>query len=240
MIQICYDVPLQTRETVIAAVLTDPSLLTRVLPSGALAVRGAFHPCLDDRVPDFSDDTPVATLVLIGWTGGQQWPAFAASSEFRDGRPHPLDRWSRRWIDAAAAALDAIAYYPFGGPPHHDFPRWALRAEPVARSPIGLLIHPKWGLWHAWRGALGFRQHLPLTEIANEPAPCERCADLPCLTSCPVAAFSPDGRYDVAACHAYLREPAGEACLASSCAARRTCPVPGRPRFIHRRKARFI
>src|SRR5271165_2224159 len=155
-----YDIPVhdQFEEAEIAAVLTDGAIVTSVLPAEALTVRGAFHPRPDDAVPDMSDGTKVGTLVLVGWTGGQQWPAFAASPEASDGQPHSLDRWSRRLLDAAAAALDGVAFYPFGGPPHHNFQLWALRAEPVARFPIGLLIHPEWGLWHAYRGALGFRR----------------------------------------------------------------------------------
>ena len=176
-------------------------------------------------MPDFPDGTKVGTLALLGWTGGRQWAAFAASAEARDGLPHPLNRWSRRLIDAAATSLDGIAFYPFGGPPHHDFQRWALRAEPVSRSPIGLLIHPEWGLWHAYRGALGFRRRLPLTEVTERPAPCETCADRPCLSSCPVSAFSPEAGYDVAACRRYLGQAAGQACIAGGCAARRACPV---------------
>jgi len=189
-----------------------------------MAARGGFHPVPGDRVPDFADGAPVATVVLLGWTGGRQWSAFSASSEAMDGQSHPLDRWSRRLIDSATAALGAMALYPFGGPPHHDFQSWALRSEPVTRSPIGLLIHPQWGLWHAYRGALGFRRRLTLTQVENRPSPCKICADRPCLSSCPVAAFSEQG-YDVAACSRYLTEPAGATCLARSCAARRACPI---------------
>ena len=41
------------------------------------------------------------------------------------------------------------ALFPFGGPPHFPFQQWARRAEPVHPSPIGLLIHPIYGLWHS-------------------------------------------------------------------------------------------
>jgi hypothetical protein len=176
-------------------------------------------------VPHFPDDAAVGTLVLLGWTGGRQWSAFSASPEANNEQPHPLDRWARRLIDGAATALGALAFYPFGGPPFHDFQRWALRAEPVARSPIGLLIHPEWGLWHAYRGALGFRERLALAEVRDKPSPCETCADRPCLTTCPVSAFSPTGGYNVSACGQHVGSPAGEPCMTYGCAARRACPV---------------
>jgi hypothetical protein len=195
-----------------------------------MAVRGAFHPSPEDNVPPLPCGTPAGTVVLLGWTSGRQWPAFAASPEACDGRPDPLDRWSRRLIDAAAAALDAegldaVALYPFGGPPHHEFFRWALRAEPVARSPIGLLVHPDWGLWHAYRGALVFRGRLPLTPHLARPAPCATCATRPCLSTCPVDAFSERSGYDVTACASHLREAAGAPCVTAGCLARRACPV---------------
>jgi hypothetical protein len=105
------------------------------------------------------------------------------------------------------------------------FQRWAQRAEPVFPSPIGMLIHPEHGLWHAYRGALAFAG-----EIAGLPprgaahSPCDSCADKPCLTTCPVGAFGPEG-YDVPACAAHLRRPAGADCMGLGCRARRACPV---------------
>ena len=105
--------------------------------ASGLAWRGAFHPQIDDAVPDFADGSAVATLVLLGFTGGEQWPAFAASLEGTDGRPQPLDRWSRRLIDSLAARHGAGSFYPADGPPWLPFQRWAMRAEPVHVSPIG-------------------------------------------------------------------------------------------------------
>ncbi len=204
--------------------LTIKASIATLLAPEVMAIRGAFHPDPDDNVPDFLDGSPVRTLVLLGWTGGRQWPAFAGSPEAHDGQRHPLDRWSRRLIDTAAAILDAAAFYPFGGPPHHNFQRWAMRAEVVERSPIGLLVHPRWGLWHAYRGALGFRDRLALPMPIDAGFPCKACADKPCLSACPVAAFSDRG-FDIDACARYLNSAEGAVCLANGCAARLACPV---------------
>ena len=56
------------------------------------------------------------------------------------------------------------------------------------------------------------------------PSRAERSADKPCLTTCPVGSLS-EGVYDVPACVAHISSPAGDACLALSCRARRACPV---------------
>ena len=98
--------------------------------------------------------------------GREGWGAFAASPEAHDGLEHPLDRFSRRVIEALARDLGALALFPFGGPPYWPFQQWARRAEPVHPSPIGLLIHPRYGLWHSYRGALGFREALDIPEPA--------------------------------------------------------------------------
>ena len=207
------------------------------LAGRGLACRGVFHPEPDDKVPICADGAPVLTVCLFGWTGGEQWPVFARSPEANDGFPDPLNRWSKRLLDAAAEGLDAAAFYPFGGPPWLDFQRWALKAEPVHRSPLGLLIHPKWGLWHSYRGALGLHQRLELAPRENTGHPCEDCRDRPCLSACPVSAFAPERPYDYVACRQYLE--AGEAdCLTRACTARRACPI-GREMRYSERQATF-
>lgn len=188
-----------------------------------LSVRGAFHPRPEDGVPAL-DTGPVETLVLLGWTGGRQWPAFAASPELADGAPHPLDRWSARVIGAMANEFGAAALYPFGGPPYLPFQRWAQRGDTVFASPLGIYVHPAHGLWHSYRGALGLGERLALPLLAKAVHPCESCAAKPCLNSCPVGAFTPVG-YDVERCAAHVRSPQGTACRKGGCLARQACPV---------------
>jgi hypothetical protein len=198
--------------------VTLQHIVERAAAAG-LALRGAFHPTLEDGVP-----SGPGTLVMLGFVGQAQWPIFAASPEVSDGRPHPLDRWSRRVIDALAAELGAAALYPFGGPPWLPFQRWAMRAEPVHRSVLGMLIHPDWGLWHSYRGTLAFADRLALPAPIDRPSPCDTCAAKPCLEACPVGAFTVE-RYDVAACAAHLRSAHGGDCLELGCRARNACPV---------------
>ncbi|MGF1593576.1 MAG: ferredoxin [Kiloniellaceae bacterium] len=189
-----------------------------------LVLLGAFHPAPGDGVPGLADGRPAATLLIAGNAGGSLWPAFSRAPEARDGRPDPLDRWSARVIGALAEDLGGRAVFPFGGPPYHPFQRWAARAAPLGRSPLGMLIHPDYGLWHAFRGAVALPGRLDLPPPDRRPSPCESCADKPCLAACPVDAFSATG-YDVAACAGHLAVPAGGDCLGRGCLARRACPV---------------
>jgi ferredoxin len=186
-----------------------------------LVARGAFLLTDDEQGGALGE---ARTIVLIGVAGRFGWDAFAESQEARDGAKNPLDRWSRRVIDGVARELGAAPLYPFGGPPFFPFQQWARRCEPVHPSPLGLLIHPVYGLWHSYRGALAVPEALAVPALKTSASPCDSCAEKPCLGACPVGAFSTRG-YDVAACVAHLKSPAGADCMDLGCRARRACPV---------------
>ena len=206
--------------------LPMPTFATVVtaIESEGLVCRGAFPVAAGDTVPPFDDGSRAATLVLVGNAGSGMWGAFVQSEEANDGGPDALDRWSRRIVSRLAQRLGGTAHFPFGGPPWLPFIRWAQRAGPVYPSPIGPLVHPDHGLWHAYRGALAFRERLDIPPRDNRPSPCTTCADRPCLSACPVGAFSANG-YDVDGCAAHIASRAGAPCLGAGCLARHACPV---------------
>jgi hypothetical protein len=204
--------------------------LEQALAGFGLILRGGFHPGADDAAP-----AGVGTLLLIGNAGPALWRAFSADPAVG---PDPMNRWTERAVRPLAERFGARALFPFDGPPYWPFQRWALKAEPVRVSPLGLLIHPRYGLWHAYRAALIFAA----SDIAlppRDPAPdlCGACAGKPCLSACPVGAFDGEG-YDVPACVAHIRAPAGADCLSAGCRARRACPV-GRDYAYAPAQARF-
>ncbi len=187
-----------------------------------LAVRGAFHPKPGEFGGALSSH---GTVVLLGFTGGLQWPHFADAPEAHDALPHPLDRWSRRMIGSLAHEFDARAAYPSGQPAAPvPFQQLARRCEPVHASPIGLLIHPRWGLWHAYRGALLMPPVMALPPPVETRSPCTSCRSRPCLSGCPVNAFGVDG-YRLEACVAHVLSDGGRECRERGCLARRACPV---------------
>ena len=192
-------------------------------PLGLIAC-GGFHPAQGDGVPPMPDGRAAASLVLVGNAGAGLWRHCADAPEFADGGADPLDRWTRRVLEGLAAELGAMALFPFGGPPYLPFVPWAKRSGPVAESPLGILIHPDYGLWHAYRGALAFPEAIALPPRDTRPRPCDRCAEKPCLTACPVHAFT-GASYDVAACVKHISTEAGADCMALGCRARRACPV---------------
>lgn len=193
-----------------------------------LTLRGGFRPQADDAVPPLASGRPASQLLLVGHAGGGFWQKVRAAPEAHG--PDPIDRWTRRVIGELAAKIGAEALYPFDGPPHHPFQRWARRADPaLAVSPLGILIHPEHGLWHALRAALLLPEPVELLPPATAAAgPCAGCAGKPCLSACPVGAFSATG-FSIRSCRACLATLSGQACMIQGCLARNACPV-GRER----------
>lgn len=196
------------------------AVVEAALLDAGLTPRGAFHPKPEDAVPDMAPACAAGTVVLAGNAGGRMWRAFAAE---RDPARETLDDWSREKLDAVSAALGGRALYPFEAP-YLPFQRWARLAEACHPSPLGMFVHPEYGLWHGYRGAVALAERLELPALAATASPCDSCAAKPCLAACPVDAFGADG-YDVAACVGHLETPAGAECMAEGCRARRACPV---------------
>ena len=195
------------------------TLASALAPHG-LAPVGALHPEDGDGVPK-----GIVTLVLVGAHGDDLWHAFTASPEFADGHSDPLDRWSRRVLEAVAAEAGGRALFPFDGPPWLPFQRWARRGEGAHPSPVGMQISPARGLWLSYRGALGFAKALDLPGGAQH-SPCPSCT-APCLGACPVDAFA-SGAFDVERCAAHVASEAGRACREDGCLVRHACPM-GQP-----------
>ncbi len=197
--------------------------VVRLADQAGFLCRGGFHPDAADGVPAAAADGS-ASLVLLGNAGPSLWRVFAAAGGIVDIEPDPLDRWTRKTVIPLAHALGAVPLFPFDGPPYLPFQKWAAKAEGLSVSPLGILIHPEFGLWHAYRAALLFSRPLELPRRESQPSPCAGCARKPCLKGCPVDAFA-RGSYDVPACVRYLEDPLGAACLGFGCLARHACPV---------------
>jgi hypothetical protein len=197
--------------------------IEKALHEVGLLSRGGFHPHIDDNVPPLPDGRPAKTVVLAGNAGDSMWHRFQLAVQ-EEKEELSLDQWTQRVLTAVARKLRAHACFPFSGPPYLPFQRWAQHAEPVAPSPIGPLIHPEYGLWHAYRGALAFAERIELPPPIAHATPCQSCPTRPCLSTCPVGALTP-GHFNMLACLDHLGSEAGGECLHGGCLARRACPV---------------
>lgn len=181
---------------------------------------GWFAPEPADAVPDVAPQSPARFVVLLGNAGPDMFRRFRAE---RDPERHAMDDWTRHTLEPLAEDLGARALFPFGGPPHWPILTWARKAGAGHVSPLGLNIHPTFGLWHAYRAAFIFPVAFDIPPQKSQN-PCQTCVAKPCLSACPVGAFSGTA-YDVNACAAHVRTKAGEACQGTGCLARHACPV---------------
>jgi len=181
-----------------------------------MSCRGGFHPTQADQMPAAGQ-----TVIIIGNSGASFWQRFRRGENPGD---DPLEDWTRAELTSAANDLGAAVLFPFDGPPYHPIMQWAKKAEAVFPSLYGPLIHPEYGLWHAYRGVLVFADNFDLPAGNPAPNPCITCVDQPCLNTCPVDAVS-TGTFNRDACAGYLGSAEGRNCLELGCAARRACPI---------------
>ena len=212
--------------------------LERQLAESGLAVFGRFAVHSEDISDSAHSGFAGRSALLIGNAGGGMWQAFSTADEFGDGASDPLDRWTQRVVSAAIGEQDAAlkALFPFGDPVW-PFQRWAKRATAAQSSPLGLLIHPEYGLWWGLRAAvilLEGADEKQIQDVERAIHPCDDCAERPCLSACPVNAFT-SGGFAVYRCRSWLDSIASQSdsggeradpdCLMTGCAARNACPV---------------
>lgn len=219
--------------------MTEPALahLQDDLAAAGFLFLGGFRPLPGDGVPDISGGAAAQSLLLIGSTGPSLWHPFTSSPEYRDGAPHPMDRYTKRELSRLAAAHGLDVLFPFEGPPYFPFQQWALRCGGFSQSPLGVLAHETYGPWTGFRAA--FLSAAPVIDLdpSRDAGPCETCHDKPCLSACPVNAISVETGYDVRACKGHLQQSAEIACW-SGCLARHACPF-GEDHKPHPDTARF-
>ncbi len=198
-------------------------MIAQALAANGLILRGGFNFAAGETAPPGLSAASAKSVLLVGQAGAAPWPHF---SRWRSGQPeelkNPLDTWSREVIDAVAGDCGARAVYP-SERPYLPFQQWAMRAEGLKPSPLGILMHPQYGLWHAYRGALLFDDEIPIQVPRETIHLCDACAGKPCLKSCPASAYSEAG-FAYRDCLAHVNGPAGMRCRATGCLDRNACP----------------
>ena len=190
-------------------------------------VLGSFCPNKTDKVPPISKGISTGGVLIIGNAGPVMFDKF---SRERDTRRELLDDWCQTILDPIAELVEARAVYPWQRP-FLPFLTWAQKAGAGKPSPLGMNIHPEFGLWHGFRGAFLFANAFNLPEGRSQVGhPCDTCQTKPCLSTCPVDAFASGHNIalDVEKCIEFLNPKNGETCLKRGCRARLACPVGAR------------
>lgn len=172
-------------------------------------------------------------LILLGNGGRHFWQVFAERSQ---NGPDPIDAFSieiaKRFADDFLGVRIVLLYPSDSAVPLQQLGALAGWHYP---SPLGLGIHPQYGLWFAYR--VLFLVRLPLGEFFELPdsppgerqSPCASCADKPCISACPAQAVSARKAFDIAACSDF-RLRATSLC-SERCLARLACPVGREHRY---------
>ncbi|MES0038840.1 hypothetical protein NKJ74_26845 [Mesorhizobium sp. M0046] len=197
--------------------------IAAALSAHGLVPRGGFAFTSSDAPPTGLSGAPAKSVLLVGQAGAAPWPHFLRWLE-KQSQPiaDPLDAWSREVIGTVAERFAARAVSP-SDRPYLPFQQWAMRAEGLKPSPLGILMHPQYGLWHAYRGALLFEDEIALQEPRDVIHLCDTCLEKPCLKSCPVEAYSADG-FAHETCLAHVRGQNGAPCRTGGCLDRNGCP----------------
>jgi ferredoxin len=197
--------------------------ITAALGANGLILRGGFVFPDNEHTPHGPSGAPAKSVLLVGQAGAAPWPYFLHWRE-RQPQPitNPLDSWSRQVIGNVAEAFGARAVSP-SDKPYLPFQQWAMRAEGLKPSPLGILMHPQYGLWHAYRGALLFEDEIALPRHAEAIHLCDACVEKPCLKSCPVDAYSTEC-FAYQSCLAHVRGANGGPCRDGGCLDRNACP----------------
>lgn len=169
---------------------------------------------------DLNANDPETGAASVAATGKRKRPQWQAADT------HVVDDFSsKRVLRAAAEFLSSYRcqlLYPGDTkillPALGEYLGWSHQ------SPLGLGIHPQFGLWFAYRVLCWTDAPIDVnSDIDSQSSPCASCQDKPCVRVCPAGAVSANSSFDLKSC-AEFRLQENSIC-ADRCLARLACPV---------------
>jgi epoxyqueuosine reductase len=171
------------------------------------------------------------SIVVIGNGGSDFWRAFLAHAAENPGwlaRDNPLDDFTREVIEKQVvrpiqtAGVRCITVYPFGSNGATlNFTQLATLAGLAGPSIIGVVVHPVFGPWIAFRAALLLDCEIDRPGDALGFDPCPTCSTRTCIRACPAAAISFPSGWNIPRCLAHRIEAHPD--CAERCHARVAC-----------------
>jgi epoxyqueuosine reductase QueG len=183
------------------------------------------------------------SIVVLGNGGGDFWAAFKRHAARNPGwleRENPLDDFTREVVEREVAkplreaALRHTIVHPFMDPSRHDRPTLNFvelgKAAGIAGpSVLGVVVHPTFGPWIAFRAALLLEIEVDAPGDALGFDPCPGCIPRSCISACPVGAVSFPAGWDVPKCLTHRVEV--EPDCAGRCHARAGCVLGPEHRY---------
>lgn len=163
------------------------------------------------------------SLLLTASAGPRFWRL--AVTRYPEPESDPVDRHARQTTEEITQRQLGLKscrrLYPGDIPlPLQRLGNWVGWHHP---SPLGITIHPRYGLWTAFRSLYGLSEALPTTVFPETSNPCADCQEKYCVTGCPAGAVRDGQPFALKVCGAYRSRP--DSPCAVSCPARLSCPV---------------
>jgi hypothetical protein len=179
------------------------------------------------------------SIIVIGNGGGAFWKAFklyaAAHPGWRE-RDNPLDDFTRvvveRDIEPALAksSLTHKIIYPFmSNGPTLNFMEAGKAAGLSGPSILGVVVHPIYGPWIAFRAAILLNELIDAPGEGYQFDPCPTCIPRSCISACPADAVSVAKGWDIPKCLTHRVEV--ETDCAPRCHARAGCVLGPEHRY---------
>lgn len=184
-------------------------------------------------------DARARSIILVGNGGGGLWRAFTEYA-LREpgwmGRENPLDDFTRIAIEASvvpavrASGAQCTTVYPFiGDGPKLNFMELAKLAGLGGPSIIGVVLHPTYGPWIAFRAAILTDADIDAAGPVLAFDPCPSCTVRSCISSCPAGAVAFPAGWNIPRCLTHRVET--EADCANRCHARVGCVLGPEHRY---------
>jgi len=171
------------------------------------------------------------TIVVIGNGGGDLWAALKRHAGAHPGwfeRANPLDDFTREIVEreiAPAARIggaNARVVYPFmNDSATLNFIELGKVAGLAGPSILGVVVHPVYGPWIAFRAAILIDRVIVAPGAAAAFDPCPSCTVRSCIPACPVGAVAYPAGWDIPMCLTHRVED--EPDCAPRCHARAGC-----------------
>jgi len=166
------------------------------------------------------------SAVVIANGGGAFWQAFRKHADTHPGwreREHPLDDFTREVVErdlqpqVISRGARCVPVYPFSGAPTLNFMALGKAVALAGPSILGVVVHPVYGPWVAFRAALLIDRELDAPGDAAGFDPCPSCTVKSCIPACPVGAVEFPKGWDIPRCVAHrmsVEQPCAEHCYA--------------------------
>ncbi len=160
---------------------------------------------------------------MVMAVGMVAWQNFIQSAKHLK---NPYDKWGEKIIKSQ------YKHYILPNQParngFYPFVAWAKLAG-FSQSPLGMAIHPKYGLWVSQRGAI-FHKKAKIPYRHRQIKPCITCQTKDCISACPAQALDFNG-FKYEKCTDYLQKNAHDSCWQNGCRARLACPIGRKFRY---------